>query len=170
MLNHILFSGVVSAAEEEIPCSPLWAPTWLEAAVWTLPGFHLISINHTENNVTCYSIGRTLVHQFEGCWRHLKVSRLRSSLSSRWGVLKNMECTSSVSFWTWGFQVSRGYFTDESTSEMLAKWTHMLCPADRSSFWINCNNHHDHNFVWVKVSEAEVNISFYVPIRIHIAT
>ena len=28
-------------------------------------------------------------------------------------------------------KVSRGYFTDESTSEMLAKWTHMLCPADR---------------------------------------
>ena len=127
-------------------------------------------INHIENNVTCYSIGRTLVRQFEGCWRLLKVLRPRSSLSSRWGVLKNMECTSSVSFWTWGFQVSRGYFTDESTSEMLAKWTHMLCPADRSSFWINCNNHHDHNFVWVKVSEAEVNISFYVPIRIHIAT
>ena len=29
--------------------------------------------------------------------------------------------------------MSRGYFTDESTSEMLAKWTHMLCPADRFS-------------------------------------
>ena len=32
-------------------------------------------------------------------------------------------------------KVSRGYFTDESTSEMLAKWTHMLCPADRCSSW-----------------------------------
>lgn len=29
-------------------------------------------------------------------------------------------------------KVSRGYFTDCSTKEMVAKWSHMLCPADRS--------------------------------------
>jgi proteasome activator subunit 4 len=29
-------------------------------------------------------------------------------------------------------KVSRGYFTDSSTAEMLAEWSHMLCPADRA--------------------------------------
>ena len=29
-------------------------------------------------------------------------------------------------------KVCRGYFSDESTSEMLSRWSPMLCPADRS--------------------------------------
>ena len=29
-------------------------------------------------------------------------------------------------------KVCRGYFSDDSTSEMLSRWTPMLCPADRS--------------------------------------
>ena len=95
--------------------------------------FHL-SINHT-TMIRAAALGRLQSSSSgaaEGASRLQGPDQVCGQGGGQW-MCKMYNCCRSCSLSQWSYQVSRGYFTDESTSEMLAKWTHMLCPADRSS-------------------------------------